>query len=318
MTFQKRLVSRAAALVLVAGTIFAQQQFGGFEFSPVPIYRGDDNIVSDASLNGKTVFYDLLRREIVISLTDAQQPNGRQVLRFERRNQVEPEVQSSVRASGNGGYAYTYSVQNAPKAVKRMNNIAVSVGAGDTTMSVSHPLWAATTVSSDLVRPGSIRPEVLVIWSAGTQESYVAIGRTLSQFQIVSRYRPGLVIGYAQSAAGALLTDTAVKRFPIDVQQQLALVNTPHWNAAQFMTIAPKFAVNDPRLLVATDFQRAISQLSIQGPLTPNSAFVSAALTSLKLFTAAPEGTRLDLQFLAKASTGLEKEIAEAIQISLQ
>lgn len=114
------------------------------------------------------------------------------------------------------------------------------------------------------------------------------------------------------------MTDAVSAALPEMVRKQLALVMNPDWNTAQAMTIGPKFALADPKSIIAMDFHAALSKLAVMGPLRPDSTFVSGAIKALSFYMASPDSMSLDLTFLDKAAPGPESEIAAAMRISLQ
>src|SRR6516225_9576363 len=109
-------------LIPVAQPVWGQQKIiAGIELSPFPLYPGDNSPELDSVAKGKSVFYDIANREIVVLYDDPQQPGLRKVTRFQRRNQVEPMVTSSFSKRADGTYLYRYSVFNAPNARRKMN-----------------------------------------------------------------------------------------------------------------------------------------------------------------------------------------------------
>jgi len=84
-------------------------------------------------------------------------------------------------------------------------------------------------------------------------------------------------------------------------------------------TIGPKYSTSDPKSLIASDFYRNLKLLEIVGTLKANSPFFVAAIASLESYLKSPGSNKLSppLDYLNKASTGLESEIAAAMRLSL-
>ncbi len=115
-------------IILTTSAVRSQELFGVIELIPVPRYPGDNSINLEPSLKDKGVFYDGATQEIVISYLDPQQPGGRRVLRFQRRNQTQPAVTSAVSKRQDGTYLYEYSVLNALNASKKIDVFCAVLG----------------------------------------------------------------------------------------------------------------------------------------------------------------------------------------------
>jgi len=143
-------------------------------------------------------------------------------------------------------------------------------------------------------------------------------GLAIGGFRVVSSYKPGLTLAYAQAAVESEYTEAAARTLPPAVAEQLSRIMSPDWDTAQVMTVGPKFTTGDPKELIAMDFHRGLSQLAVTGALKADSPFVSSAISALISHMQSPGSAGPPLDFLEKAAPGLETEVAVAMKLSLQ
>lgn len=313
MTLVKTVIFVAVAILVAPA--FAQQGATAV-LSPVPIYPPDGNIPE--TLKDRFVFLNPATNEIVISYPDQRALGQRVTQRFSRHNQVDPVVTATVTAQADGLYQYSYVVQNGPQARKTMQSWALVVGGTDSVLSTRQASWAMSTAKSPFGRPGAIRPDSQITWSAPTTKGLLAQGQSLPGFRVTSRYKPGITIAYAQAASATEITAAVASQYPKAVSEQLALISDPKWDSTQTLTIGPKFDPNDPKELIALDFHHALNQLAVTGVLKADSPFVTEALSSLVSYMQSPAGSSPSMDFASKASAGLESDIASAMRMSLR
>lgn len=305
-------VTCTAALTLSAT---AQQPVAKAMLSPIPAYPVDGQIPDE--LRNHFVFLDFARNQIVVSYADVSAVGGRRVLRFDRPSNGEPSIKSSVSLVADGAYTYKYSLQNGTGAGASLKSFSIVVAKDDTNLNSRHPLWNRDSARPEIARAGAVRPEALMTWNSPAS-AVLATGATLPGFEIVSDFRPGLTIALTESAGEKVLTSEIAATLPEAVQDQLSIILKPELNAAQVMTVGPRFAPGDPKSIIAMDFHSGLNKLAILGPLEPTSPFVSGALQALVSYMAASDSNILSLEFLEKAAPGLEMEIAAAMRISLR
>jgi hypothetical protein len=312
----RRFITRKILLSVLSTALPVLAQQGAAVFSPVPPLNRDGTV---PDMKDNFVFVDPPTGDIVLAYPDPQAPGQNKKLRFGRHNQVDPVVTSTVTALPGGGYKYAYTVQNGPKGKKKLQSWSISSGTGDNSLAAKHPLWTASSAPSAVGRPGTIRPEVMVTFNADSKTK-LAQGVASGGFEIVSAYRPGVTVGYAQGEVDAEIPDSLVASLPQKAKDQLLPLLAPQWDSVQVLTIGPKYARDDPKTIVAMDFYRTLQQLSITGGLKADSAFVTGGLAVLESYLRSPGSASLTprLDFLGKASAGLESEIAAAMRISLQ
>lgn len=308
-----KALSLAVLILVMAVPGFAQKVATGV-MSPVPLWPPDGNIPDD--MKDQFVFLDLSKGQVVVSYPDPQAPGGRVMLRFDRHDQAEPIIASAVALEEGGLYRYEYTIRNGISAKKKLKNWSLLVGSG-AGLKATHAVWNASSESSPGSQPGSIRPELLLKWSAPSAGE-IERGDGRAGFELRSTLKPGLTIAFAQSVALSEYTDAVAPKLPKAVVEQLSKVINIHWDTSQAMTVGPKFAPQDPIKLIALDFHRALNKLSVLGPLKADSPFVAGALRELTSFIQTPIETSLRLDFLNRAAPGLESEIAAAMKLSLQ
>lgn len=311
----RNICTVVACTLVLSLSAASQERVAAVEFSPVPPYPSEGLFPNE--LKDQFVFIDFARNDVVVSYPNDNLPGRRIEHRFGRHTQVEPVVTSSLAAQQDGSFLYKYSVQNAAQAKRPMKTLAISNGEAGATTTARHPVWVATVTPSDIATPGSLRPEALITWT-GRPGTHLARGQSATGFEIASKLRPGLVIGFAQASVDAEVTDAIARSLPAAAREQLALVMNPHWDTAQFMTVGPKFAPSDPKSLIAMDFHKSLSKLSIVGPLKADSSFVRGALAALVSYMSESDTNSIQLGFLDTAAPGLESEVASAMRISLK
>lgn len=303
-----------SALVTGVAAMAQQGEVVG-AIGPAPPYPANGQIPED--LKNQFVFIDYATREVVVAYPDQAAIGGRRVLRFERADQVEPVLRSTVSTGPAGVYVYKYTLQNGPSATRPLKSLSITVPK-DSKIVAQHPVWSTGQGGPDIGRAGALRPETLLTWTGAAPAVQLAKGQVIGDFQVVTGLRPGLVIAFAEAAVGNGMAAEKAAALPETVQAQLSQVLQPQWNMAQTITIGPRFAPSDPKSLVAFDFHGVLKKLSILGALKSDSPFVTGALAALVSYMSAPESSSLAMDFLEKAAPGLESEIAAAMRISFQ
>ena len=89
--------------------------------------------------------------------------------------------------------------------------------------------------------------------------------------------------------------------------------------APRYLTIGPRYPKGWSKQFIAADFAQAIDRLARTGELDAAAPFVTAALTSLRLFLATQRAFATPaLTFLGQAETTLERSIARWMEMSLK
>ncbi|HEX4138400.1 MAG TPA: hypothetical protein VHY84_27565 [Bryobacteraceae bacterium] len=234
-------------------------------------------------------------------------------------DQVKPAVSSSVTDGPAGAYTYTYAIHNDLSATDGIQVWSLSLPASDAATSASHPSWNTTMEvgSPSTVLPPAgmvgLTPVLFASWHAPANGA-VRPNSTVSGFQIVSHYRPGLTFVYARSAEDYAVPAT----LPAPVSSQLDVMRQRDWMNKRITGIGPRFPDDWTRDVVAADFRDGIARLIVAGELDASSNFVTMLNTSLDTIISS-QGAPIPLaSVIAVAGSQLEKNIANAISLSLQ
>lgn len=309
-------ISLIAAVFITAAS--AQQGYT-ISFGPLPSVVAGSPVPLDST---QFVFAGPNISQLTVSYPSvlAGTPSADRVTFVVRKlDQVKPILSSSVTSGAVGAYTYTYAIRNDLSATDGIQVWSLSLPASDGATSASHPSWNTTmdvaSPSTALPPAGMIgvTPVLFATWHAPANG---AAGRnsTVSGFQIVSHYRPGLTFVYARSAEDYVVPAT----LPAAVSSQLDVMRQRDWMNKRITGIGPRFPDDWTRDVVAADFRDGIARLIVAGELNADSNFVMLLNTSLDTIISS-QGAPIPLaNVIAAAGSQLEKNIANAISISLQ
>jgi hypothetical protein len=242
----------------------------------------------------------------------------RTTLLVKKLDQVVPSVSSGVVKTPTGTYEYKYSLGNGTTAADPISVWSIAIPVIDGILSASHPSW---TVSQDLVATGdlpargsfSMSPVLLASWHAFSRE-VIGANTAASGFVLESPYRPGLTLIYARSAEDYSVPAT----LPAQVSAQLDIMRQRDWMNKSLIGVGPRFPNDWTRDVIAADFKNGVAQLIRAGSLDASSPFVTAVNSKLDvLINLQGAGSALN-DVIAAASSTLEKNIANAMAVSLQ
>ncbi len=307
-------VGASAALLCCILTSQVTAQTAAAGISPVPIWPSTGIVPQE--LQGQHVFLDPSTNQVIVSYVDDQ--GSHKLVRFDREDQVDLAITAAVTVRPDGQFTYDYTLQNGGRAKRPLKEWTLIVGAPTDQLTATHAAWHATSHASPLPRPGSIRPDMALTWSGPTRAAVVPVVGALAGFRVMSTYTPGLTLAYGSALVPTPYAVAAAQAFPTVVAQQLTPIVNPTWNAAQVLTIGPKYSPSDPKGLIAMDFHRSLNQLIVNQLLKADSPFVSGALAALETFMLNTESGSPALEFLAQANPGLEAQIAAAMAFSLR
>jgi hypothetical protein len=159
----------------------------------------------------------------------------------------------------------------------------------------------------------SMFPVALTTWRE-PKGATIAAGGTVTGFHITSPYQPGFTMVYARSDE-----DFAVPRdLPGPVSTQLQIMRQRDWMNKGVLAIGPRFPKAWSKDIIAADFKYGIARLVATGDLDASSKFVTALTSALDVLAgAAGASVPLDT-IVSEAASPMEKNIANAISVSLQ
>jgi len=308
-------------LVLAATvTSLGAQQGGTASFGPIPAVAAGSAIPLDST---QFVFVGPNFSQLTISYPSALAgtPSADRVtFVINKLDQVVPVVSSSVTAgAATGSFNYVYALQNGSSARGPIGLWSLAVPATDAVDSASHASWTTTQETTAAAPTGGltglvgITPVAFASWHAPANAA-IAAGSAVSAFQLTSRYRPGLTFIYARSGEDYAVPST----LPVQVSSQLNVMRQPDWMNKRAVGIGPRFPSDWTRDVIAADFKDGVTRLIQTGDLDASSTFVAMLNTSL-ITVINTQGASTPLaSVIAAAGTQLEKNIANAISISLQ
>jgi hypothetical protein len=248
-------------------------------------------------------------------------PDGRllgysKAVRVPLVNGVAPDISTEVRRNSDGRFSYRFIVANLPEARQAIRHWSLPVRAG--VGAVAAPAgwqWAADGPTEASYRPQGpeemtpLRRRVTVSWSTTRP---VAPGASQGGFTIVSEFAPALVQAFARAGDLQVPDD-----LPEEVRKQLEVWQAPEWRDRSVWIIGPRYPANFPRTVAANEFATIMSLMASQRQLDPDSRFVREAMVQLRALAAGEAPFPANLAFAALAVTPKEKQLAEAIRLTL-
>ncbi len=283
----------------------------------MPLWPQDGNIPE--AMKNQAVFFNPETNEIVVSVKDS---TGQKTLRFELRNQAEAIVSSQVSKQQNGLYAYEYTVSTGNNSKKLLKTWSLLIPGDDRQFNALSPAaWRVEQKTTQMADRLAARhaPLMFVDYSA-TASAGLSKGVSASGFRLVSGYLPGYVSSFARSEAKAEISSEQLAALPKAVADEVRRATAPEWDSQIGIVIGPRFAPNTPKLMIADSFHYVISNFSNRGLLDKKSDFVVSAVQELRSYLKSGKNVPIapdQLSFLSSAKTPLEKEIANAMRLSL-
>ncbi len=278
---------------------------------PVPRWPGR----LPSELNDQYVFLDPSKDEIVVVLPGrlTGEPGAPpQIVRVPLRNRIAPELTSSVSRNQSGSYDYTYALQNGRGAIETVTTWSLVAPCEDATFQFTHQRWrcvrSRTAIAKQLELPAV---QALGCYATCFADTPLRPAAVATSFRIVSAYKPGLTT----ASASHFPPFEARSNWPDVVLSQLSKLGDPAWSDKHMVTIAPRFAVDTPLSVIASDFHDGVDQLIRTRRLDIRSEFVSElqSIVSQIASTGRPQAPPA-----AKPAAELEREILQAALISLE
>lgn len=217
-------------------------------------------------------------------------------------NEAKPRLSVEIRRTRDGNFEYRYTLDNLPEARTPIGRFDLAGEPDDPHWKVRHrpqgpeemtPLGRVVTVSWSTTRP-------------------VAPGALQGGFTILSDFAPALVQAFARAGDLQVPDD-----LPEEVRKQLEVWQAPEWRDRSVWIIGPRYPANFPRNVAANEFATVMSVMAIQRQLDPDSRFVREAMVQLRALAAGEAPFPANLAFAALAVTPKEKQLAEAIRLTL-
>jgi hypothetical protein len=311
-----KVINVSLILAAIAATAGAQQG-KTISFGPVPGVAAGSTVPLDSA---QFVFIGPNFGQLTISypsVLGGTQSADRITFVVRKLDQVVPVVSSSVAAgTAAGSYSYTYMIGNSSPAGDQIKVWSLAVPATDAVDSASHSSWTTsqeTAAGSPAAGLVGITPVALASWHAPAGGA-IAASSAVSGFHVTSRYRPGLTFIYARSGEDYALPAP----LPAQVSSQLDVMRQRDWMNKRVVGIGPRFPSDWTRDIIAADFKGGIARLIQTGDLDASSAFVTMLNGSLDVVINTQGASTPFAPVVALAGTQLEKNIANAISISLQ
>ncbi len=312
-----RGLSVIGGVVLLASALLAQ---GGASvgLAPAPVWPPDGNVPPE--LKDNSIFFRPETSELVV-IPDAAGPAASPIT-FQLRNRAVPTVASAVKRDASGGYVYEYRIGASGKSRGPLQQWSLLVPAEDPKLVAGAPArWNAQQENTDMVdRPAPKHLLLKYIHFNAVAGAEVAAGGSVPGFRVVSSNLPGYVTSFARSKASNPFSPAALKGVSKALFDRVAAAASPEWDAQLRLVVGPRYLPQTETLMIATGFQYALEHFSARGELQEDSPFVKGAMASISAYVQNRSTGPFQpgqLQFLSAAQTPLEKEMAEAMAISL-
>lgn len=311
---------RRPALVILA--VLQGVLAGQTAAPPVPLWPSDNRPPSD--LQGNFVFLDQGANTIVVVIPGSLrgQPDGApEIVRVLFNNRFDPEVLVSVGKAEPDRYRYAYSLANGRSAKDPVKGWSIAASCGDPRSSIEAPPigWHCTRIDDRFARvrqlalPYLLAPPYLsepgcavVCFLDGQQPP----SSTIAQLTVVSGLKPGFTTASAENYPPYQVSQD----WPEAVLEQVARLGGPAWSSKYTVAIGPRFGADFSASNIAADFLQGLAELVRTGRLANDSAFLRQLRAAL---AQAAQTGRVDTTQIASPSTDLEREIAEAVRLSL-
>lgn len=298
------------------------------QVSPVPPYPASG--VVPPALDEQYVFKDLATGDLVLSYppdllgTDVPvsgvMEGGRVKQIVYLPNKVDPFIYVTIGKADNE-LVYGYAVTN--RAGSKQPIVRWGIDSSATT---AFTTGIAEPATGQMVRSPAgwqcSRQGALAQWASVSGS--IASGETREDFAIRSNLKPGFVLAFASSSADSSLP---VGEVPAAVAKQIEALRPFAMDRQLALTIGPKYSASTPESAVVSDFLSGVEILVRNRYLSEDSPLVQqlhtqleAYLRSLNVAPNAPadEVPRFSLQLTSKPQNNLERQIVDALRVSLE
>ncbi len=318
----RKLFSTAFLTIALGSSTWAQAPGGPrVALSPVPLWpqNGDTSQLP----KGQYVFYDPHAGEYVVyyapESADAS-PAQPTILRFGTHSLVDPEVTFTVAPTGDGRFHYAYRVENGMHARQSIRKITI-LDYSDGSPQGAGANWTVQVEPHNERDLGTPAVSASAIeWTSNSAAPSMAPGSATQGLTVDSTSLPGFVnMAFRGDSKSNEYTPDAVVALPKEVRDQLASVMNAAWDARSSMVIGPRFAKGTSQSTICQNFDFGMQVLVRHKKLDANSPFVQNARKVLESQLQSNDTVQLNsasLDFTEDATTALEKEIANALEIA--
>lgn len=283
-------------------------------------------------LDGKYVYLNPDRTEVVLAYPSDLRKNGQgehefsgalKIHHFQLNNRTEASIVADINRSGSEKYTYTYSIENADSGRQSVQSIRIVVPEyySDGAM-LSPDGWKGTLSESKInairVAIGESAGVFLGAHSTDWNLFNIEPGESLSGFRVRSGLSPGFTLAYLRG--GGYLPDLN-EDMPRAVLDQVVPILQREHNSQNVIIIGPRYSTDDTRQEVACDYYDGILRMVDSGQLDGKSPAVAEAITVLRHYienTGAVAGNARPIVFDQKPRAGLEREVLQALEWSLE
>jgi hypothetical protein len=306
-----------SSIFLFASALPAQEGVVS-RLSPAPLWPRNGSVPLE--LSGQSIFFNPDTNQVVV-LPDAAEP-GAQPITFELRNQTVATVSTSVTQDTLGRYVYQYRLGASAGSRRALQQWSLLVPTEDARFAVQTPaLWTAQSEETAMVdRPAPkhlLLKYIHFIASAGTE---IPVAASVPGFRLVSSNLPGYVTSFARSRVDRPFSSAALTGVSKNLSARVATTTAPEWDSQLRLVIGPRFLPETETLTIAAGFHYALEHFLSRQELQEDSNFVKGAMASLEAYMQVAISGPFrpgQLEFLSAAQTPLEKEMAQAMAISL-
>ncbi len=291
----------AAVLLCTPATPFAQSNSA----PPIPIWSGEGSVPK--GYGNRKVFLSLDEHSVIILWPNPDGTERRR--RFDLHNTIYPDLSVHMESTS-GGFRYRYDLENGKQSKDSLIDFFVVIYP-DPQMQANSALWngglSLSTVKERVGIPGAT-PGRLVDWTSFQTQSLEPGAST--KFTLITQARPGFTSASTEHFPHLDLTD----EWPEEILDQLGPVLDPKWIAHHFITLGPRYGLDDPATRIASDYMVGIQELVRIHRLESNSPFMQEVIANLD---AIASGSSVQIPVTQKPHSGLEAEILNALQLSL-
>jgi len=319
----RKLFTTAFLTIALGSSSTWAQSPGGTRvaLSPVPLWpqNGDTSQLP----KGQYVFYDPHPGEYVVyyapESADAS-PAQPTILRFGTHSLVDPQVTSTVAPTGDGRVHYAYKAENGAHARQSIRKMSI-LDYSDSNPQGAGANWTVHVEQHNERDLGTAAVSASAIeWTSNSAALSIAPGSAVQGLTIDSASLPGFVnMTFQGDSKSNEYTPDAVVALPKEVRDQLASLMNPARDVQSAMVIGPRFAKGTSQSTLSQNFDFGIQVLVRHKKLDANSSFVQNVRKVLESQLQSNDTIQLNsasLDFTKDATTALEKEIANALEIA--
>ena len=256
---------------------------------------------------------------------------GSREFRVALGNRSLPDIEFDLAAGPEEGtFDYAYRVSNGAKASAPITTWGLMTPVADRTKSLTHQLWpVAAATKSDrtvtvatregtqtgmgpLLDPGGSE---LVRWKMPSDRFAIQAGSSLSLFAVRSAFRPGWTTAYVGSDDAIELPQLPL---PEEVMAGLEVLSRPEHYFTGVLTVGPKFSPGTDRTWVAGDWLFGIQSMTMGGPLSATSPYVTELLDALVRIAASAPEALVPLKVRSPPKGAMEALVDKAVRMALR